>query len=127
MDRLIYLASPYSSPDEGVCEERFIKACHAAGELMREGIFVYSPIAHTHPIAKFTEGLPTGWDFWEKYDEAMISRCAEVWVLTLPGWSESVGVRAEIEIARRLRIPVRFVESAAAAIAAEREEAEVRA
>lgn len=54
--------------------------------------------------------LPTDFEFWRQYDKAIISRCSELWVLTLPGWSESVGVAAEIEIANRLSIPVRYVE-----------------
>lgn len=119
-DRLVYLASPYSSEYPSVVEGRFHAACEAAGEMMRAGIFVYSPIAHSHPIAERT-GLPTDFAFWQEYDRAMISRCSEVWVLTLEGWSESVGVREEIAIARRLGIPVTFVESAAAAIEADRE------
>jgi hypothetical protein len=75
--------------------------------MMRRGMHVFSPIAHTHPIA--AHGLPGDWDFWQTYDRLMLSRCDELAVLCLPGWRESVGVRAEIDIATRLGLPARFI------------------
>ena len=53
---LIYLASPYSDPDPWVKENRFLAVCTKAAKMMSEGAYVFSPIAHTHPIAKY--GLP---------------------------------------------------------------------
>ena len=35
-----------------------------------------------------------------------MSRCDELWCLTLDGWDKSVGVRAEVELARTLGKPV---------------------
>lgn len=108
MSELIYLASPYSDDDQSVVEERFQAVCAAAGRFMAAGRYVYSPIAHTHPIAKVAT-LPTDWEFWRGFDEAVISRATELWVLTLDGWDESRGVRAEIEIARRYGVAIRMV------------------
>lgn len=105
---MIYLASPYSHPDPAVREARFQAACRQAAEMLRCGILVFSPIAHTHPIAKY--GLPLEWARWEKYDRIFLEMCSEVWVLTLDGWQESKGVQAEIGIARELGKPVVFVE-----------------
>lgn len=95
--RLVYLASPYSHPDPFVREERFEAVCKVASVLMRNGVHLYSPIAHTHPIAKY--GLPTGWDFWEQYDRVILSRCSDLWLLKLPGWETSIGCEAELQIA----------------------------
>ena len=95
---MIYLASPYSHPDPNLREQRFEGACYAAAELLREGYHVFSPIAHTHLIAKF--GLPTNWSFWERYCREQIVRCDEIVVLKLDGWESSVGVQAEIQIAK---------------------------
>lgn len=111
MSELVYLASPYSHPDPAVREARFRAACAAAAHLMRAGVLVFSPIAHTHPIA-CAGGLPTGWEFWERYDRAVLAACGELAVLKLPGWTESKGIRAEIVIARELGSPVRYVEPA---------------
>ena len=104
---MVYLASPYSHPDANVRKRRFRAACQAAAHLMREGHLVFSPVAHTHPIAEF--GLPTEWAFWERQDRSLLERCDEVIVLTLDGWDESVGVLSEIQIARELGNPVRYL------------------
>jgi nucleoside 2-deoxyribosyltransferase len=105
---VIYLASPYSHPDEAVRETRFRQACWHAVRLMREGQLVYSPIVHSHPLAEM--GLPGDWPFWAEHDRAMLERCDVLSVLKLPGWTESVGVSAEIGMAEALRIPVRYEE-----------------
>ena len=105
---MIYLASPYSDPDPAVKAQRFDVACEAAAALMRQGHMVFSPIAHTHPIARFD--LPGGWHFWAAYDRAFIQWCDELWVLTLPGWDASVGVTAEIEFADMLGKPKRYID-----------------
>jgi hypothetical protein len=76
--------------------------------MMRHGQQVFSPIAHTHPIAQFD--LPKGWEFWEEFDRWYISRCDEVVVLMLRGWRESKGVQAEIKIAEELGKPVSYIE-----------------
>ena len=104
---MIYLASPYSHADPAVRETRYQAACHATAALLKAGFVVFSPIVHSHPLVAFD--LPTGWDFWERIDRAYLSRCDEVVVLTLDGWQQSTGVRAEIAIARDLGKPVRFL------------------
>ena len=105
---MIYLASPYTHPDPAVREARFRAACRQAAEMFRCGIPVFSPIAYSHAIA--AHGLPLEWDFWERFDQAFLKICSEVWVLTLDGWRESRGVQAEIVLARRMGKPVMLVE-----------------
>ena len=105
---MIYLASPYSHSDANIRQQRFEAVCRMAAELMRRGEFVFSPIAHSHPIAAF--GLPTHWEFWETIDREHLARCDEVVVLTLDGWRESEGVQAEIRIAAELGKRVRYLE-----------------
>lgn len=104
---MIYLASPYAHSDSHVREWRFREACRAAAALLRAGITVFSPIAHSHPIACF--GMPMSWEFWSQVDREYLARCDVVAVLTLTGWRESVGVQAEIRFARELNLPVVFV------------------
>jgi len=105
---MIYLASPYSHPDPAVREARFDAVSRKAGELMRAGWNVFSPISHMHPIA-VRGGLPLGWDFWQAYDREMISACDSLMVFKLDGWKESKGVQAEIEIEQSLGLPVMYV------------------
>lgn len=110
---LVYMASPYSHPDSDVMQQRFQEAaCHAA-KLMREGINVFSPITHTHPIAQYD--LPKGWDFWKQYDEKMLAVCDSMIVLKLDGWEQSKGVQAEIEIMGKAGKPIEYQEPEAAA------------
>jgi Domain of unknown function (DUF1937) len=104
---MIYLASPYSHPDPAVREARFRAACQSVVALLRAGKVVFAPIVHCHPLVEY--GLPTAWDFWEPIDRTYLERCDEVTVLTLPCWEDSVGVRAEVAMARELGKLVRFL------------------
>ena len=79
-----------------------------SAELMLDGLHIFSPISHTHPIAE-AGGLPLGWDFWESYDRAILNACCEVRVLCQDGWEESVGVQAEIKLAEQMGIPVTYI------------------
>ena len=106
---LVYLATPYSHDDPAVREQRFRVVNRVAAELMRDGMHIYSPISHTHPIAMASD-LPKGWDFWEQYDRVVLDACVKVVVLRQDGWEESTGVKAEIEIAKELRLPVEFID-----------------
>jgi len=94
---MIYLASAYTHESNTVQEERFLAVCKVAAILISRGEMIFSPIAHSHPISHF--GLPGTWEFWERYDREMISRCDEMYVLDIPGSRESTGVKAEIAIA----------------------------
>ncbi|MCP4566066.1 MAG: DUF1937 family protein [FCB group bacterium] len=107
MPKLIYLASPYSHDDSDVRERRFNEVCRVAAKLMKGGEFVYSPIAHTHPIAQF--GLPGDWSYWEVFDTLMLSKCDRMFVLMIDGWFESKGVQAEIRIAEKRGIPIKYI------------------
>ncbi len=108
IENYIYLASPYSHPDPQVREERFQEVNKAAAVLMQRGWVVYSPISHSHPIA-LAHDLPRGWTFWGRMDKAFIKHALLVAVLMLPGWRESVGIKAEMAIAREFNIPVVFL------------------
>lgn len=104
---MIYLASPYSHPDATVREARFRAVCRRAAAMVREGLLVYSPIAHSHPLA-IEAGLPGDWPFWAEHNRRMLERCSALVVLRLPGWEESQGVQAEVEIARSLGLLVQI-------------------
>lgn len=107
---LIYLASPYSHPDEAVREERYDQASATTAHFLREGRLVYSPIAHTHSLATKSE-LPKEFAFYESFDFAMLSRASALWVLLLEGWQESTGVASEVELAIKLNMPISWIEA----------------
>lgn len=106
---LVYLAAPYSHPDESVRESRFLIINAEASHLMRDrGLRIFSPISHSHSIA-VAGGLPGDWDFWESFDRAILNVCFKMIVLTLPGWQESKGVTAEIALAKEMGIPIEYL------------------
>ena len=105
---MIYLASPYSHPCPVIRHARFTAVCRQAAEMLRCGIPVFSPIAHSHAIA--AHDLPLDWTFWQRFDRPFIEICSEMWVLTLDGWQESRGVQEEIALARELGKTVVLVE-----------------
>jgi len=86
---------------------RFETVNRMASLLFRAGYFVFSPISHTRPIAKY--GLPSNFPFYEEYDTRMLKACDELWVLTTPGFETSYGVNEEIRIAHEEGIPVKFL------------------
>jgi hypothetical protein len=106
--RIIYLASPYTHEDRGVREYRFRVACRVAARLMRGGHFVFSPIAHSHPIAEAGE-LPGDFAFWQAYDREWLKASRELIVLQLVGWEKSQGIRGEIEFMQSLGRPVKYI------------------
>jgi hypothetical protein len=110
--RLTYLASPYSHPDPAVREARFQAVCKAAAEMMAEGRMVFSPIAHSHPIA-LAGALPLDFQYWEAYDRTMLAACTDLTVLTLDGWHKSRGVMTEWQIALDLHMPIEYREPSA--------------
>lgn len=75
---------------------------------MLKGHIVFSPISHTHPIACECE-LPKHWEYWKKFDECFIGWCDELWVHISIGWERSKGVAAEIDIAKQLQKPVKYI------------------
>jgi hypothetical protein len=106
---LIYLATPYSHPEAHVREARFIAAAMMASRLMLAGHYIFSPITHTHPIAVHGS-LPTDFAFWKGYDYTLLDRCAELWVVMLPGWEASVGIAGEILYMQEQGKPVKYLD-----------------
>ena len=106
---LIYLASPYSHPDPLVRHDRFVLACRAAGWLIRHGITVFSPIAHSHPIAMAVE-MGGCFDTWQRHNRRWLEACEELAVLTVEGWQQSRGVAGEMAWAAELGKATTFLE-----------------
>jgi hypothetical protein len=97
----IYLAIPYTGKEEA----SFKIANQVAGDLMNQGHIVFSPISHTHPIAKSCD-LPKDWEFWKKQDESFIRWADEIHVIMFGDIKKSVGVQAEIDLAVKHGKPV---------------------
>ena len=110
---LVYLACPYSHPMRNTRFVRF-QAANVAADMLTHwrDELVFSPISHSHPICEACgEAEPENgpWEYWERFDRAILSLCRKLYVLPLPGWKESKGVQAEIVIAQELGIPVEIL------------------
>jgi len=105
---MLYLAVPYSDDSYAIRKGRFEVANVAASQLVQQGNHVFSPISHTHPIA-LQGNLPVDWEYWEEYDRIMLSVCTELVVLLIDGWLTSVGVQAEIKIAKETGMKISYM------------------
>ncbi len=106
---LVYLATPYTHPDPQVVETRVAAVNKAAGHLMRQGLKIFSPISHSHPIAMCSK-LPTDWEYWKEFDWAYLTHCHKLIVLMSEGWEQSTGVTAELVFAKELGLEIEFME-----------------
>ncbi len=102
---LAYLATPYSKYHLGI-SQAFIDAAKLAARLMLSGIKVYSPIAHTHPIATYGRIDPHDHAIWLPFDEAMMTVCNTLIVAHMEGWDQSFGISCEIEFFEKARKPI---------------------
>lgn len=105
---MIYLASPYSSPDRLVMKTRFLLAEQCTAHFLRAGDIVFSPIVHCHELANKYQ-LPTDFNFWKRYCIGMLTKADVFYILDIPGWKESVGVAGELEVARSMLLPCAMV------------------
>ena len=105
---LIYLATPYTKYPEGITIA-YVHACKLAARLLRAGLKLYSPIAHTHPIAVHGSIDPLDLSIWLPFDAAMIAKSDALVVGMLPSWETSTGVRHEIDAFVETQKPVFFL------------------
>jgi hypothetical protein len=101
-----YLASPYTHKDPAVVAGRAHQAALATVHLLTKHptVNIFSPIVHSHTL--HLAGMGGDWKTWKAIDTDFIERMDGLVILRLPGWEDSVGVNAEIEIARELGVPI---------------------
>lgn len=101
----VYIGSPYTRYADGI-EAAHAEACKAAAKLIARGWPAYSPIAHTHPIAKHGGIDPLDHDLWLAADRPLMDAAAALVVLMLPGWEDSLGLAHEIAVFRQAGKPI---------------------
>lgn len=94
--KLCYLATPYSKYVGGI-HLAFIEASRIAAKLLQAGVKIYSPIAHTHPLAIYGNIDPLDHAIWIPFDETMMEACDALVVCEMPGWENSKGIAHEIK------------------------------
>lgn len=106
---LEYLVIPYTDKDKEIENFRALMSDFIFSELSKEGRVVIAPISMGHgPARRF--GLPTDWKFWAKVDSEILKVCDRILIVKLPGWQDSVGVSAEIKLAKELEKEIIFID-----------------
>jgi hypothetical protein len=104
-----YLGSPYSKYPDGR-EAAFKEICRIAAEFAKRGIAVYSPIAHTHPIAE-NGGLDSlDHSIWLPFDTPMMGGAVGLIVAKMASWEDSYGLGEEIRFFGQVGRPIYFLD-----------------
>jgi hypothetical protein len=106
---MIYLASPYSHPDQAVVEQRVLQTMEVFHNLClyHTDKAVFSPILQCHETAKKFK-MPSDAKFWQDYNTGFLRIATTVVVACLPDWEQSLGVKQEVELALQLGIEVEY-------------------
>jgi nucleoside 2-deoxyribosyltransferase len=102
---LAYVATPYTCYAHGTVAA-WQAACRLAGKLIKAGTNCYSPIAHSHPIARYGGLDPLDHDLWMPLDQAMMERCDVLIVAHLDGWECSKGIAIEVAFFEKAGKPI---------------------
>lgn len=90
-----YLATPYSAYEDGLSAAHE-RACANAALLVRAGIPVYAPIAHTHSIGLAGDIDLRDHGIWMAADKPFMDAAHGLIVCMIDGWWRSYGVAEEI-------------------------------
>jgi hypothetical protein len=80
-----------------------------AADLMKKGRIIFAPISMCHHLA-VKYNLPKDWAYWKYFDEEFVKMCGKLLVITLKGWKKSVGVKGEMELAKKYGIPIEYID-----------------
>lgn len=106
-NKFIYLAGPYTHDCKHIEEDRYRALLYVGSWLWyRKGVKTFNPILQSYWMSKCGFSGGGTWTEWKDYDLTAIDKCDEVWVLSDPGWKESVGVTDELEYARAQGKPI---------------------
>lgn len=105
---LIYVGTPYSKYPGGI-DVAFEDASRLTAKLMQRGLKVYSPIAHTHPLAIYGDVDPMNHEIWFPFDAAMMAKSDAMIVLMMDTWDQSYGVDHEIKTFEAAGKPIYYI------------------
>jgi len=104
----IYVASPYSKFPGGT-EAAFREVSRAAAWLIRQGVRVYCPISHTHPIAIYGGMDPLDHAIWLPCDQPFMKAAGAIVVVQMETWNESYGIAVEVREFEAAGKPVHYI------------------
>jgi len=104
-NQLIYIGSPYTHPDKDVMQLRYEQVLDVTADLLNQGFHVISPIVHCHPLSVKHKMMPD-FEFWKRYNFALLSKCSVLLIIPIDGWKESIGLQAEVIFAKENNISI---------------------
>ena len=107
---MIYIASPYSHPNDSVQYARFIAARDYTAFLMSQGYVAFSPIAYGRQFEK-AHGVKGDHVTWLNFNKHLLRHSTFIHVLKLEGWEKSKGVEFEIQMAKSCHIPIEYIQN----------------
>ena len=103
-----YLATPYSKFAGGI-EAAYVAACKQTALLLKAGVPVFSPIAHSHSVAVHGDVDPLDHSIWLPADQPFMDCAHGLIYCLLPGHEESYGMKHELDYFRDAEKPVVFM------------------
>jgi hypothetical protein len=94
---LAYVGTPYTRYKDGNLYAAYQEACCVSAQLIRMGIKVFSPIAHSHSIGVWGDLPLDDHSMWMEFDKTMMEKADCLIVVHLEGWQQSVGIAEEIK------------------------------
>lgn len=96
MTPLAFLSSPYQKYPLGH-QQAYIDVSAISGHLLKAGVMVYSPIAHSHSLALHGDIDPHDMLVWMQLNAIMMEKCDILIVAHMPGWDKSEGIKTEVK------------------------------
>lgn len=105
IDGIVYVSVPYAAHPFGLSCAAHDADRHAA-YLIKMGFVVFSPISHSHPIARVGGMDPCSHELWMAQNDRFMQACCAMIAVKIPGWKESVGMAMEAEYFQRAGKPI---------------------
>lgn len=96
MPEFPYIAQPFSHKRLKVMKDRYKAGVAISAALFKVGQPHYAPIVSTFPPSTILKNSNDS-GFWVKLDEVILRRCDAVWVVMMPEWASSKGIKREVE------------------------------
>lgn len=102
---ITYVSVPYTAHLYGLAAAAYDADRHAA-HLIKMGFVTFSPISHSHPIARVGGLDPRSHELWMAQNDAFMEACSAMVAVHIPGWEDSIGMKMEREAFARMGKPV---------------------